>query len=151
MAKYVVLENVAATKVGSKIVTLRVVDSNGTNEVDAENGIFVALGDLVEGQREVHKATEVKLGTATGTGICLVASPEDLYDDKLTEYDFINKAGTNARGYLLSAGDHFKIYHSEDSTALNKTVNVGNIILKVIEKNGDTVSYEVVSVGKAAA
>lgn len=151
MAKYVVLENVAATKVGSKIVTLRVVDSNGTNEVDAENGIFVALGDLVEGQREVHKATEVKLGTATGTGICLVASPEVLYDERLTEYDFINKAGTNARGILLTAGDHFKIYHSADSTTLNKTVAVGDVVLKVIEKNGDTVSYEVVSVGKAAA
>lgn len=150
MAKYVVLENVAATKVGSKIVTLRVVDSKGT-EVDAENGIFVALGDLVEGQREVHKATEVALGTATGTGICLVASPEVLYDERLTEYDFINKAGTNARGILLTAGDHFKIYHSADSTALNKTVAVGDVVLKVIEKNGDTVSYEVVSVGKATA
>lgn len=150
MAKYVILENYAGQKVGSKLVTLRIVDAQG-REVEAENGIFVTLGDLVEGEREVHKATEVALGTATGTGVCLVASPEVLYDERKNEFDFVNEKGSNARGVLLTAGDHFKIYHSADSTTLNKTIAVGDVTLKVIEKNGDTVAYEVVSVGKAAA
>lgn len=150
MAKYVILENYAGQKVGSKLVTLRIVDSQG-KEVEAENGIFVTLGDLVEGEREVHKATEVALGTATGTGVCLVASPEVLYDERKNEFDFVNEKGSNARGVLLTAGDKFKIYHSADSTTLNKTIAVGDVTLKVIEKNGDTVAYEVVSVGKAAA
>lgn len=150
MAKYVILENYAGQKVGSKLVTLRIVDSQGT-EVEAENGIFVTLGDLVDGEREVHKATEVALGTATGTGVCLVASPEDLYDEKKNEFDFVNEKGSNARGVVLTAGDKFKIYNSADTTALNKTIAVGDVVLKVAEKNGTTVAYEVVSVGKAAA
>lgn len=74
-----------------------------------ENGMFVKLGSLIDGEREVIAADTPTKNTPISE-IALVASPEWMPDERkklLTEY--INEEGVICRGYLLHSKDCFSI------------------------------------------
>lgn len=98
MAKYNIVET---TKVSGRCFDF-------VADIDIENGSFVAMGDLVDGERNIYKA---KIPTA-GDEVFLVANPAWDYDDSRTvnqnEDNYINKAGTPFRVYGLLAINHDK-------------------------------------------
>lgn len=98
MAKYNIVET---TKVSGRCFDF-------ISDVDIENGSLVAMGDLVEGERNIYKA---KVPVA-GDEVFLVANPAWDYDDSRTvnqnEDNFINKAGKPFRVYGLLAINHDK-------------------------------------------
>lgn len=81
---------------------------NGSDApIEVTNGVFVILGDLMAGEREVKSA---KLATEATNGngeILMVHAPELQYDEsvKVKKRDFRNEAGKAARAYRLSKGD----------------------------------------------
>ena len=100
MANYGVvrLDNMSGTTDGTLLRSVRFYDND--KEAAIENGRVVLIGDLLDGQREVRKAT-APTATSPLTHIGLVAAPELMYDERkrnLTE--FINEAGENVRVYI---------------------------------------------------
>lgn len=78
---------------------------------DVPNGAFVVIDGLIEGEREIFKATapetanDPTVGIGTGK-LLMVASPEFLPipgQNNLSE--FINQAGEAARAYVLHTGN----------------------------------------------
>jgi len=98
MAKYNVVET---TKVSGRCFDF-------VCDKDIENGSLVAMGDLVDGERNIYKA---KIPTA-GDEVFLVANPAWSYDDSRVvnqnEDKYINKADTPFRVYGLLAINHDK-------------------------------------------
>lgn len=73
-----------------------------TTATDIDNGNVLALGDLIDGEREIYKAGTPAANTAL-EDIVLIATPEVNYC--ATDYavdKFYNKAGKPARGYFLT-------------------------------------------------
>lgn len=109
MANYGVvrLDNMSGTTDGTLLRSVRFYD--GDKEAAIKNGRVVLIGDLLDGQREVRKAT-VPAATSPLTHIGLVAAPELMYDERkrnLTE--FINEAGENVRVYIPHVRDIFSV------------------------------------------
>ena len=128
MAKHGVVrtDKLMGTDVRSMLVSLNyiVVDNDTETETAIDNGSIVKLGDLVEGEREIYKATAPAASDALDD-VVLVASPEVMYDERLKDLaDFYNEAGKNARGYRLHSGDIFSL--TED--VLSGTLAVGKIV-----------------------
>ena len=69
---------------------------------DYTNGVFVTLGNLADGQREVKKAT---LATDGAGEVLLIASPEVLYESGKHIDDFRNEEEGVARAFRLADGD----------------------------------------------
>lgn len=109
MANYGVvrLDNMSGTTDGTLLRSVRFYD--GDKEAAIKNGRVVLIGDLLDGQREVRKAT-TPAATSPLTHIGLVAAPELMYDERkrnLTE--FINEAGENVRVYIPHVRDIFSV------------------------------------------
>lgn len=109
MANYGVvrLDNMSGTTDGTLLRSVRFYD--GDKEAAIENGRVVLIGDLLDGQREVRKAT-APAATSPLNHIGLVAAPELMYDERkrnLTE--FINEAGENIRVYIPHVRDIFSV------------------------------------------
>lgn len=109
MANYGVirLDNMSGTTDGTLLRSVRFYD--GDKEAAIENGRVVLIGDLLDGQREVRKAT-APAATSPLNHIGLVAAPELMYDERkrnLTE--FINEAGENVRVYIPHVRDIFSV------------------------------------------
>ncbi len=109
MANYDVvrLDNMSGTTDGTLLRSVRFYD--GDKEAAIENGRVVLIGDLLDGQREVRKAT-APAATSPLNHIGLVAVPELMYDERkrnLTE--FINEAGENVRVYIPHVRDIFSV------------------------------------------
>lgn len=109
MANYGVvrLDNMSGTTDGTLLRSVRFYD--GDKEAAIKNGRVVLIGDLLDGQREVRKAT-APVATSPLTHIGLVAAPELMYDERkrnLTE--FINEAGENVRVYIPHVRDIFSV------------------------------------------
>lgn len=69
------------------------------------NGVFVALGSLVTGERELHNVKSAGIDV-TKDNLLFVNSPEVMYDERLQKLtDFVIEAGTPARAYYLEEGD----------------------------------------------
>lgn len=66
------------------------------------NGLFVVLGELAEGEREVKKAT---LATDPAKEALLIASPEVIYEAGKQIDDFVNEKEGVARAFRLADGD----------------------------------------------
>lgn len=96
MAKYNIVET---TKVSGRCFDF-------VADTDIENGSLVAMGDLVEGERNIYKAKV----PAAGDEVFLVANPAWDYDDSRTvnqnEDNYINKADTPFKVYGLLAINH---------------------------------------------
>lgn len=103
------LDKMSGTEDSSLLVSLRYFDSEN-KEAAIENGSVVQLGDLLDGEGELYKASAPKSG-AKVNDLVLVSSPEIIYDQtrhhNLDEY--INEAGHNCRGYHFHSGDGFSI------------------------------------------
>jgi hypothetical protein len=131
MANRVVrLDNVAATKVPSLIKSAKYMGADGATATKIENGRFVVIGGLMDGEREVHVAKDV---AETDTMVGLVCTPEVLYDEKKDSLmDFINEAGEVIRVMLLQKGDIFSV--ADDTTANDKAdETVGVLTAKYIQ------------------
>lgn len=134
--KVVNTDNLSGTTDGAKLLHVIVYDSKGSQQVDAENGTFVSVGGLVDGEEEALKATVIADGDSTAKMVALVASEEIPYDERLTIEDFYNKAGTIARAYLLQAGDRFSIKNGKDAT-IGTPITVGTVTLNPVKKKAD--------------
>jgi len=124
MAKFVRLDNMAATKVPSLLKSAKYFESDVATAI--ENGELVTIGELVTGEREIHKATEPVSGD---TYIGLVCTPEVEYDEKgYHDLDtFANDADEVIRVAMLQKGDIFSI--ANEGAGADKEVD-GEIVAK---------------------
>ena len=120
-------DNMMGTDVGTYLDSVRFFDSN--NKAAAiDNGNVVVVGALLEGERELHKATAPTAAADLDT-IGLVATPEVMYDErKKNLYDFYNEAGTNVRVYYLHHGDEFGVTEEALVAADITAVKVGDAV-----------------------
>lgn len=82
-----------------------VIHDTAGEEVEATNGVFVTVDGLLEGQREVVKATLAATADAEEE-VLFVHNPEVMYDVrdyKLEDYKI--EAGKVSRAYRLNVGD----------------------------------------------
>lgn len=126
MANYGVvrLDNMSGTTDGTLLRSVRFYDSD--KEAAIENGRVVLIGDLLDGQREVRKAT-APTATSPLTHIGLVAAPELMYDERkrnLTE--FINEAGENVRVYIPHVRDIFSV--TAEALDASSAIAKGNLV-----------------------
>lgn len=114
----------AGTDVGTHLVSLKYFVN--TTETAIDNGNVVQLGDLMNGEREVIKATAPAANTALDK-IAIVATPELMYDQRYKNLrDFYNEAGKVARGYRLHKHDIFSV--TKDALDGVATPAVGNVV-----------------------
>lgn len=101
-------DNLAGTKDGSKLVSLRYFVSD--TETAIENGKVVKLSGLLAGEREVYKAVDPSVNTPLSE-VAIVGSPELMYDERKKNLDeFRNEPGSvAATGYILTDGDRFSV------------------------------------------
>lgn len=106
MAKFVRTDNMAATKVPSLIKSAKFFVGNVATKI--ENGELVTIGALVDGEREIHKATTP---IAEDTYIGLVCTPELRYEENGYHGvdTFENSADKAIRVFILQKGDIFSI------------------------------------------
>lgn len=101
-------DQLSGTTDPTKLVSFRYY--NGSAYAAIENGFIVSLDSLIEGEREIWKAVAPSANQALGK-LVLCATPELMYNT--LEYknlsDFINAAGSDCRGYILSSGDIFGV------------------------------------------
>jgi hypothetical protein len=73
-----------------------------------ENGTIVAIGGLLDGEREIHKVTDV---TAESTYVGIVSTPEVEYEERGNRgiETFANEADAAVRVHVLHEGDIFSI------------------------------------------
>ena len=110
--------------VGAFLVSVKFYSSNTPAEID--NGNVVLVGDLIEGEREVRKATAVAANTPLDK-VALIASPEVVYEDYKRDLgDFVNPANVPARGYRLHVGDIFSV--TKDALSGVDSPAKGNIV-----------------------
>lgn len=120
MAKCIIrLDNVAFTNNTALIKSAKYFVS--TTETAIQNGMMVAVGELVAGEREVHKVTTP---VATSTYYGMVCTPEVMYDEKKQMDEFENAAGAVIRVGMFQKGDIF----SATVEAFDTTPVVGKII-----------------------
>lgn len=98
----------SGTDVASDLVSLRVYDGSD-NPIEVENGTVVELKGYEDGQHEVMKA--VLATSASKIEDCaIVATEEVFYDERKKNLDeFINEAGTIARGYIPRSRNMYSI------------------------------------------
>ena len=155
-------DNMMGTDVGTYLDSVRfyevqTVDNESVDvEKEIENGNVVLVGDLLEGERELHRAV-APAANSDITKIGLVASPELIYDERKRGLDqFINEAGRNVRIYYLHTGDEFGV--TAEGLDAAATIAVGDIVelqadtkLKVVKSatNGSTVVGKIIAIEKA--
>lgn len=120
MAKPIIrIDNCAFTKNESLLKSVKYYVS--TTPTAIPNANVVAIGALIDGEREVHKA-EACVATTTYYGI--VCTPEVMYDEKKQLDEFENAAGAISRVGILQKGDIF----SATVEAFDTTPTVGKIV-----------------------
>jgi len=157
--KYAVVrtDNMMGTDVSTYLDSVRFYDSNN-KEAAIENGNVVVVGDLLTGEREIHKATTPAANTELKK-IGLVANPEVNYDERKRSLDqYINDAGRNIRIYYLHSGDEFGVTIEGLNVANGYTPKVGDAVelmagtkLKVVATatNGSTQVGKLIAIEKA--
>lgn len=155
-------DNMFGTDVRAGLVSIKYIVTSGSGssatktETAIENGNVLKVGALMEGEREVFEGSAPAADTALSE-VVLVASPEIMYDEhKHKLSDFINEAGTIARGYRLHKGDIFSVT-AEALSAASK-IAVGNIVelqadtkLKVVASatSGSTTIGKIIAIENA--
>lgn len=123
------------TPVGTHLVSFKY--RPGDEDTAIDNGRVVAIGALMDGEREVHTADTPTAATPL-KDLAVVASVEVMYDERLKNLDqFYNEAGKICRGYYLS---ECKGYFSVTADDLEGTPVVGHVVeamagtkMKVVE------------------
>lgn len=101
MDKYCVFRSdlLSGRDVGADLVSVKVFDADD-KEIAVENGTIVKLMGYLEGSREVMKAVLAAAGDNM-KDCAIIGTPEVMYDERKKNLDeFINEAGTIARGYI---------------------------------------------------
>ena len=121
MAKFVRLDVMSGNKDNSQVKSAKYYDTDVTAGV--ENGTVVAIGGLIEGEREIHKVTAVG---ETDTYVGLVTTPELTYDEsKYNGIDvFTNAKDDVIRVHVLHAGDIFSIGNSDSTEDMAMGANL---------------------------
>lgn len=120
-------DNMMGTTVNTYLDSVRFYDDNDV-EAEIENGNVVIVGDLMEGEREVHKAV-APTADADLKKVGLVANPEVMYDERKRGLDqYTNEAGKIVRIYYLHSGDEFGVTIEGLNVAANYTVSVGDAV-----------------------
>lgn len=134
------LDRMSGTEDSTLLLSVKYYDSKD-KEAAIENGGIVEIGDFIDGQREVRKATDPKAET-TITKIALIANPEVIYDESryhgLEEY--INEAGKVVRAYRLHSGDGFSMTKEgfSGTPAKGKYIKLGTTTKPVIAADAAT-------------
>ena len=119
-------DRLMGTTVDSMLVSARYQVAGVDTEI--ENGCFVELGELMEGERELFVAVDPTSASELKNCV-LVCTPEVMYDERKKYLsDFINEAGSNVRGYRLHAGDVFSMTKEgfDGEPAVGATVNLAD-------------------------
>lgn len=117
-------DKMIGTDVRSELVSVRYQPSNVKTAI--ENGNVVKLGALETGSREIYKGVTPAANDDI-TAIVLIASPEVMYDERKRNLDdFINEAGTIARGYRLHKHDIFSV--TKEALDGAETPAVGDVV-----------------------
>lgn len=100
-------DNMSGTVNGKDLVSLKFMV--GETEAPIENGNIVLVGDHLEGEREVRKATAPS--KSADVYKCALVASEEVVKSKSrnTLAEFRNEAGDIARGYRLVANDTFSV------------------------------------------
>lgn len=107
MHAYVRTDNMSGTTIGKDLASAKFYI--GDAEAEIENGNIVTLGDYIEGERELRKATAPTTTTKL-RDLYLVATPEVVKNKNYFGLgDFINEAGSAIRCYRLTSGDIFSV------------------------------------------
>ncbi len=123
-------DNMSGTNNGKDLVSLRYMP--GETETAIENGNVVLIGEYLEDNREVRKAT-APANNSPLKDCALVASEEVVKNKEYNDLsDFINEAGENIRGYRLTSRDIFSV--TKEAFAEGATLEVGSLV----ELNGTT-------------
>ena len=141
------------TDVGVNLVSAKYMGS-GDIPTEIDNGNVLKVEALMEGEREVRKATTPAANTPIEE-IVLVATPEVMYDERIKNlHEFYNKAGQIVRGYFLHTHDYFGVTKealdttAKDSPAVGDTVELmAGVKLKVVA----SATEESTTIGKIAA
>jgi len=89
----------SGTDVAADLVSVKVFDADG-KAIAVENGTIVKLEGYIEGEREVMKAVLAAAGDKM-EDCAVIGTPEVMYDERKKNLDeFINEAGSIARGYI---------------------------------------------------
>lgn len=127
-------DNMMGTYAGTYLDSIRFfkVETKDGKSVDVpaqiENGNVVEVGDLLKGERELHRAVAPTASTDLKK-VGLVASPEVLYDERKRGLDqFVNEAGANVRIYYLHSGDEFGVTAEGLNMAEGYTIAVGDVV-----------------------
>ena len=121
MTKYPVvrLDNMQGTHDGTKLRSAVLV---GATE-PIVNGTVVQLGGLKDGEREIFEAA---LASKEGKPMCLVATPEVMYEDRKVQLtDFVNDAEGTLRCYIFCPADTFSLSGEYFETAPEKGAAMG--------------------------
>lgn len=118
-------DNMAATKLGNKIVSAKYMGADGATPTEIENANIVKLSELMDGEREVWVATTPE-GSEDISKVVIVTTPEsfkeaNLKADKNLE-KYINAEGKTIRGFHFTEGDTF----SASTEAFNSTPKIGD-------------------------
>lgn len=110
-------------------------------EAEIENGKFVVLGDLLDGEREIYKVADVAEDSKGLVGV--VCTPEVEYDERGYHgiETFVNRKGHPVRIAIFRKGFRFSV--TNESYAVGDTVKVADVELKciAIEKVGRLTYY----------
>lgn len=119
--KFVRLDVMSGNKDNSQVKSAKYYKDDAPAEV--ENGVVVAIGGLLDGEREIHKVVDV---TDTDTYVGLVTTPELEYSENGYHgiETFVNGADAVIRVHVLHAGNIFSIGNSEDTTDIKCGANL---------------------------
>ena len=114
------------TDVGTGLVSVKYLGSNGSTPTAIENGNVLKLGALITGEREVYVGGAVAAADAV-KDVVLVAAPEVAYDERIRNLDeYINEAGKIVRGYRFHQGDVFSV--TKDALDGKATPEVNDVV-----------------------
>lgn len=119
----------SGTDVAADLVSVKVFDTDD-KEIAVENGTIVKLMGYLEGEREVMKAVPAASGDDISE-CAIIGTPEVLYDERKKNLnEFINEAGTIARGYIPRSRNMYSVtapgfVEEKVPTAVGATSTVG--------------------------
>lgn len=148
MHAYVRTDNMSGTTIGKDLASAKFYVGN--DEAEIENGNIVTLGDYIEGERELRKAT-APTATTKLRDLYLVATPEVVKNKTYFGLgDFINEAGSAIRCYRLISGDIFSVSKEALSgDAAVKSFVVAQADTKMLVATAE--SEDVTTIGKIVA
>lgn len=131
-------DRMTGTTDSARLVTVKYFDGEN-NPAPIENGTWVKLDGLVEGEREVFKATAPAKDTPI-TEMALIANPEVMYDERKKNLDeYINEADTLIRAYLPVNMNIYSVTAEAFSNAEPDDIEVGQTVELTADSEKPTV------------